>query len=155
MLRTAATIFVFASLALPAVTQSHKRAPETPNSGASVQQAIYNLELTWLDALVRRDQAAVGAILAPEFHDTTMTGQVHDRDQALAAMLNPIRPDLQRSLGRLDVQSYDGRFAVARGVMLLSGANIRRAQVAFTDVFVMKDGKWHAVAAQEALVEQQ
>lgn len=84
-----------------------------------------------------------------------MNGQVRDRQQSLAAVLDTTRPDFQRSFGRIDVQSYDARFAVARGIVLISGPNIRRARIAFTDVFVLRDAKWQAVAAQEALVQQQ
>lgn len=121
----------------------------------AVERTIQELEMKWLDALVRHDQAAVADILAPEFHDTTMTGEVRDRQQALAAVLNPVRPDLKRSFGHLDVQSYDGRFAVARGIMMVSGNGIPAARVAFTDVFVFRDGKWQAVAAQENLQQRQ
>lgn len=150
------TIFAFLFLVafiLPLAAQSkrHSRTPPAP----SVQQTIADLEQQWLLALVQRDQATVASILAPDFHDTTMNGQVRDRQQALAAVLDTTRPDFQRSFGRIDVQSYDARFAVARGIVLISGPNIRRARIAFTDVFVLHDAKWQAVAAQEALVQQQ
>jgi hypothetical protein len=161
MLRFAATLFLLAALVLPVFTQSKRHAPPPSkiapaarnSSERAIQQAIFELEQTWLDALVRRDQPAVAAILAPEFHDTTMTGQVHDRQQALAAVLDTTRPDFQRAFGRLDVQAYEGRFAVARGIVLVSGPNIHQARIAFTDAFVLRDGKWQAVAAQEVLVQ--
>lgn len=150
-------IFVILSAAL-CMGQTHHRGGATPaksTSVPSVQQTIFELEQRWLQALVQRDQATVASILAPEFHDTTMTGEVHDRQQALAAVLDTTRPDFQRSFGRLDVQAYDARFAVARGIVLISGPHIHPAQIAFTDVFILKDGKWQAVAAQEALVQKQ
>ncbi|MGH9524614.1 MAG: nuclear transport factor 2 family protein [Terriglobales bacterium] len=143
-----------------AQTKRHATRPAaTPSaakqSSASVERAIQELEMKWLDALVRRDQAAVAEILAPEFHDTTMTGQVRNREQALAAVLDPVLPELQRSFGRMDIHSYDGRFAVVNGIVLVSGNGIAAARVAFTDVFVLRDGKWQAVAAQENLQQKQ
>ena len=161
MCRRTATFILLAGLIVPGLAQTKRHghaavnAHDATKNSVAVERTIQEIEIKWLDALVRRDQAAVADILAPEFHDTTMTGEVRDRQQALAAMLNPIRPDLQRSIGRLEVQSYEGNFAVARGIMLVSGKGIPQARVAFTDVFVRRDGKWQAVAAQENLQQRQ
>lgn len=162
MSRSLVSYTLLAILALPGTAQTKRRVthaearPQTAaKAAAAVELAIQELEVKWLDALVRRDQAAMAEILAPEFHDTTMTGEVRDREQALAAVNNPIRPDLTRSFGRLEVQPYEGKFAVARGIMMVSGKNIPLARVAFTDVFVLRDGKWQAVAAQENLQQKQ
>lgn len=117
----------------------------------SPETEIKKLEQRWLDALVKRDQATVAEILAPEFLDTMFDGKVRNRDQALAAVLDTTRPDLSRFFGRLEVKVYDGKFAVAHGLTVLNGDKIREAHIVFTDVFVLRDGKWQAVAAQEAL----
>lgn len=162
MFRRLAVAILVTVVSLPLMAQAKRHATHEATQAkaaakatAAVEQAIQELEMKWLDALVRRDQAAVAGILAPEFHDTTMTGEVHDREQALAAVLNPIRPDLTRSFGRLEVQPYEGKFAVVRGIMLVSGKGIPQARVAFTDVFVLREGKWQAVAAQENLQQRQ
>ena len=129
--------------------------PGLPKTGADrgTQAAaeIKKLEQKWLDALVHRDQATVAGILAPEFQDTMFDGKVHSRDQALAAVLDTTRPDLSRFFGRLEVKVYDGKFAVAHGLTVLNGDKIHEAHIVFTDVFVLREGKWQAVAAQEAL----
>ena len=155
MLRVLGIVLLAAALRTSGVAQSKRNVQPAPKPmpHRSVEQTIVDLEEEWLQALVQRDQSAVAAILAPEFHDTTMTGQVHDRQQALAAVLDTTRPDFQRAFGRLDVQAYEGRFAVARGIVLVSGPNIHQARIAFTDAFVLRDGKWQAVAAQEVLVQ--
>jgi hypothetical protein len=141
-------LFVIPALAqTPATTRA--KAPQKP--AVSAEDSIKKLEQQWLDALVRRDQATVAEILAPEFNDTMIDGRVHNRDQALAAVLDTTRPTLARFFGRLEVKVYDGKFGVAHGLVVLNGENIREAHVAFTDVFVLRNGKWQAVAAQEAL----
>lgn len=127
------------------------RVGQTADPQASVEEAIKKLEQQWLDALVKRDQATVAEILAPEFLDTMFDGKVHNREQALAAVLDTTRPDLSRFFGRLEVKVYDGKFAVAHGLTVLNGDKIREAHIVFTDVFVLRNGKWQAVAAQEAL----
>jgi len=125
--------------------------PGTREAASTAEAEIKKIEQQWLDALVRRDQAAVASILAPEFQDVMFDGKIHTREQALAAVLDTTRPDLSRYLGRLEVKVYDAKFAVAHGLTVLNGDKIREAHIVFTDVFVLRDGKWQAVAAQEAL----
>ena len=131
--------------------QSKPAARNTKTVTTSAEDAVKKLEQQWLDALVRRDQATVDTILAPEFQDTMIDGRVHNREQALAAVLDTTRPALSRFFGRLEVKVYDGKFAVAHGLVVMNGEKIREAHIAFTDVFVLRNGKWQAVAAQEAL----
>jgi len=148
---------LFALLTLAATAQNtratrDKSAKPGPHAAAPTAEAeIKKIEQQWLDALVRRDQAAVAAILAPEFQDVMFDGKIHTREQALAAVLDTTRPDLSRYLGRLELKVYDSKFAVAHGLTVLNGDKIREAHIVFTDVFVLRDGKWQAVAAQEAL----
>jgi hypothetical protein len=125
--------------------------PSPQKSTITAEDEIKKIEQRWLDALVKRDQGTVADILAPEFQDTMIDGKVHNRDQALAAVLDTTRPALSRFFGRMDVKVYDGKFAVVHGLTVLNGDKIREAHVVFTDVFVKRDAKWQAVAAQEAL----
>ena len=141
-------------LTLAASAQSNRTAQPKrakPDNRQTGEAEIKKLEQQWLDALVRRDQAAVDGILASEFQDVMFDGKIHTREQALAAVLDTTRPELSRYLGRLEVKVYDGKFAIARGLTVLNGDKIREAHIVFTDVFVLRDGKWQAVAAQEAL----
>src|SRR5690242_16559463 len=108
MVRAALFLSLSLTLSLVASAQSKRpRKPATPT--VAPEQQIKALEQRWLDALIKRDQATVADILAPEFHDTAVDGKVHTRDQALAAVLDTTRPDLTRFFGRLDVDIYDGR----------------------------------------------
>ncbi len=150
MMRYALLLILFTSMCT-AQTTNRARVQPPQKRTSSPEAEIKKLEQTWLDALVRRDQATVAEILAPEFQDTMIDGKVHNREQALAAVLDTTRPTLTRFFGRLDVKVYDGKFAVAHGLTVLNGERIREAHIVFTDVFVRRDGKWQAVAAQEAL----
>jgi hypothetical protein len=150
MFRIVVAVLMFASLAASAGAQ-RKPKPSTPAASQSSEDAIKKLEQRWLDALIARDQASVAEILAPEFQDTMIDGKIHNRDQALAAVLDTTRPALTRFFGRLEVKVYEGRFAVAHGLTVVNGEKIHEAHIVFTDVFVLRGGKWQAVAAQEAL----
>ena len=150
MSRIALVVLLFAFLA-PSTLAQKKPKPSSPASSPSLEDAIKKLEQRWLDALIARDQATVADILAPEFQDTMIDGKIHNRDQALAAVLDTTRPALTRFFGRLEVKVYEGRFAVAHGLTVVNGENIHEAHIVFTDVFLLRNGKWQAVAAQEAL----
>ena len=152
MLRSVRVLLLLCAVSPLSHAQSKSpRKPAAPTT--SPEQQIKALEQRWLNALIHRDRATVAEILAPEFRDTAIDGKVRTREQALAAVLDTTRPDLTRFFGRLDVDVYEGRFAVARGLTVLNGDKIREAHVAFTDVFVLRNGKWQAVAAQETLEE--
>jgi hypothetical protein len=148
MSRSVAVLLLIAVLVPMAAAQ---RKPKATPVSPSPEDAVKKLEQRWLDALVARDQATVADILAPEFQDTMIDGKLHNRDQALAAVLDTTRPALTRFFGRLEVKVYDGRFAVAHGLTVINGENVHEAHIVFTDVFVLQNGKWQAVAAQEVL----
>ena len=150
MMRYALFLLTFTAMCTAQITNRARVHPPQKTT-SSPETEIRKLEQKWLDALVRRDQATVAEILAPEFQDTMFDGKVHNREQALATVLDTTRPDLSRFFGRLDVKVYDGKFAVAHGLTVLNGDKIREAHIVFTDVFVLRNGKWQAVAAQEAL----
>ena len=151
MSRIVAVVLLLAFFVPSAALAQKKSKPPAPLSTPSPEDAIKKLEQRWLDALIARDQATVAEILAPEFQDTMIDGKIHNRDQALAAVLDTTRPALTRFFGRLEIKVYEGRFAVAHGLTVVNGENIHEAHIVFTDVFVLRSGKWQAVAAQEAL----
>jgi hypothetical protein len=118
---------------------------------ADAEKVLRTIEQDWLTALDKRDAAAVDALLAPDFRDLGVDGLVHTRQQVLALVTDPTRPALQRMIGRLDIRLYGAQFAVATGLTLVSGENIREAHIAFTHVSVLREGKWQVVSSQETL----
>ena len=153
MSRIVITLLSIACVLSPLLAQKKAKTKTEPPlvAATSPEDAVKKLEQRWLDALIARDQATVADILAPEFQDTMIDGKIHNREQALAAVLDTTRPALTRFFGRLEVKVYDGRFAVAHGLTVVNGEKIHEAHIVFTDVFVLRNGKWQAVAAQEAL----
>ncbi len=152
---------LMATLLAAAQTRPSQRSPRTrvPAKAAEVtaastkaaEDALKKLEQQWLDALVGRDRNAVDQILAPDFRDIGIDGRERTREQALAAVTDDTRPAFQRMFGRLDARVYDGKFGVVTGLTIIMGEKIREAHVSFTDVFVLRDGRWQAVSAQETL----
>lgn len=129
-----------------------KTTPATATSGTKqIEKTIWKLEQQWLDALNQRDQAALDALLAPDFGAIGMEGRPRTRAQELASVLDTTRPPLTRSIGRLDMKVYDGKFVVARGLTIVNGDNIHEAHLVYTHVWVLAQGHWKCVSEQVVL----
>lgn len=112
--------------------------------------ALIQIEHTWAAALEKHDADAVGCILAQDFEDFGVNGEVHNREQALAA-IGHRRPGSNR-LSEL-TPHVAGDFGYVRGLNTIIDPDGKRvAQVRFTDIFRYRDGRWQAVAGQETLV---
>jgi Domain of unknown function (DUF4440) len=105
------------------------------------------LEHTWFET---SDTTVLGRILAPDFLHVVPGGQTIDRAEQLAWLAaHPHQPMVHRRFVRLDVRVYE-HAALANGVIVATdpaGRELWRS--AFTDVFVMRRGRWLAVNAQE------
>jgi hypothetical protein len=76
---------------------------------------------------------------------------LHDRAEALAGIAKR-RPG-SNELSEMHAH-ISGDAAFARGLNTVKDANGNIvAKVRFTDIFVYRDGAWHAVAGQETLVD--
>ena len=116
------------------------------------QQALIDLEQRWAKALQQKDADAVGCILAGEFVDTGVEGEVRHRKETLAAIAQ--RKDNTNELRDLTVTLL-GDVAIVHGanhVRDKSGKEL--AVVRFTDVFAYRAGQWKAVSGHESLVAQ-
>ncbi len=137
--------------AKPAPQAPAKSAQKAPAGMSEEEKTLRKLEQDWLTALNQRNAAAVDALLAPDFRDIGVDGLPHTRAQVLALVTDPTRPPLQRMIGRLEVRIFGPHFAVATGLTLVTGENIRLGKIAFTHVWQWRDGRWQVVSSQETL----
>lgn len=102
-------------------------------------------EARWLTAITSGDVAAVESILGPTFRHVTAEGEVFDRAQEIAATA-PLDVSFAASDQIVDVY---GDTAVIHGVNTVTQAGDVVARERFIDVFVLQNGVWKAIAAQE------
>jgi hypothetical protein len=102
-------------------------------------------EARWLTAITAGDRATVESILAPTFKHVDSEGQLFDRAQEIDAM-TALPFTMNPSEQIVDVA---GDTAVIHGVNTLIEGGKVLARERFTDVFVMQDGLWKALSAQE------
>jgi ketosteroid isomerase-like protein len=120
-------------------------------AASAPRDALIRVEQSWVEALERRDAAAVGAILSDDFVDTSYRGERRNRRQALEGLASTSRADTTQLLSDLDVRLY-GSVGIVTGVNTVTGRNPDfTVRVRFTDVFVRRSGVWKAVSAQETL----
>jgi ketosteroid isomerase-like protein len=116
------------------------------------ETAVRDAEARWIDALERRDGAALQALLDDDFLDVTWKGEVRDRGAAIAALNAPGRPPMTQELRDVRVRFAVPDVAIVTGVNAVSSkAPDFTARVRFTDVFVKRGGAWKALSAQETL----
>ena len=143
--------FWFATLVLAGMLPIARQT--CPSGQPRTENALLQLERSWAKALELHDSATVACLIAQEFEDAGVDGELHDRADTLARI--PHRRPSHNQLTELRVRVY-GDFAFVRGLNRVTDNDGKLlAQVRFTDIFVYRDGRWQAVAGQETLVNSQ
>ncbi len=109
------------------------------------EQEVRGLEETWLQN--EDNPAVLENILADDFVHVLPVGFITKAEHMDFVRKHPRPATEKRKFEELRVRVY-GETAVATGIVNATmGGEARR--MAFTDVFVRRDGKWQAVNAQE------
>ena len=159
-LRTAAVVLVLA-LAVP-VTVATLATPATSwadtcaETGAGVPLPIdappcadvLAQEARWLTAITSGDRETVEAILSPTFRHVNADGQMFDRAQEIAAT-EPLPLVFNASDQMVDIA---GATAVIHGINTVTQDGKVLDRERFIDVFVLQNGVWLALAAQETVI---
>ena len=141
-------IVSFALLCMLAVPCSAQRHTATTD-----EAALRQIEHTWVDAFLHKDQAALGRILADDWAGQYPWGN-ENRDQALAALVSTRAHIDSLTLGPMHVRIFGD-------VAFIQGTDDERSSFAgkdtsghysWTDIFVRRKGRWVAVASQLTLV---
>lgn len=159
-LRTAAVV-VALTLALPVAvatlaTPATSWADTCAETGAGVPLAIDTppcsdvlaQEARWLTAITSGDRATVETILSPTFRHVNADGQTFDRAQEIAAT-EPLPLVFNASDQIVDIA---GDTAVILGINTVTRDGKVLDRERFIDVFVLQNGVWMALAAQETTI---
>jgi hypothetical protein len=143
-MRISLVLGLSAIVAFPAAAKaSCATQPLTADGAMAAEQA-------WVAAIEHRDTPALLCLLDPSFIDSNWKGRLVGRSEILSNVTSRPRPTLH--LSQLDVTIH-GQVAVVRGLNSQAGG-AGSGSVRFTDVFVYRDRRWRAVAAQETVVRQ-
>jgi len=120
----------------------------------SDQQILIELEQAWNEAFYRKDVAVIEKILADEFIATYEDGSRGDKTKelALAAEFNQhVESAIQ---DEFTVKVYRDTAVVWFTLRLVGIRQGQRAELTlrYTDVFVLRDGRWQCVSTQSTRV---
>jgi hypothetical protein len=102
-------------------------------------------EARWLTAITSGDVATVDSILSPTYRHVNATGEMFDRARELATT-EPLDITFNASDQIVDVY---GDTAVIHGINTLMQDGKVKDRQRFSDVFVLQNGVWKALSAQE------
>ena len=119
----------------------------------SDQEILIQLEHDWDAAFHRHDQAFIDRILADEFIVTYDNGVRGDRDLELKLALIDENVE-SSSMDEFIVKEFSNTAVVWFTLHLVGPINGVRTDNAyrFTDVFVLRDGRWQCVSSQSTKV---
>jgi len=121
-----------------------------PTGQARDEATLAEIERTWAQALEKHDANALGCILADEFEDADIHGELTDKN----ATMNKLASSRVVHHELSDLHAHLHRdFAYIRGIADAVDPQTRKdTRVRFTDIYVFREGRWQCVAGHESLV---
>lgn len=120
----------------------------------SDQQVLIKLERDWNDAFYKKDVAFIESILAPEFTATYDDGSRGDKAKELA-LTREFNQQVESAVQEDFTVKIFGETAVVFFTLKLVGIKQgERSELAlsYTDVWVLRDGRWLCVSTQSTRV---
>ncbi len=120
----------------------------------SDQQVLIELEQGWNDAFYRKDVAFIENLLAEEFTATYDDGSRGDKARELALTAEFDQQVVSAIQDEFTVRVYRDTAVVWFTLRLVGIRQGQRAEVTFryTDVWVLRDGRWLCVSTQSTKV---
>jgi ketosteroid isomerase-like protein len=142
--------FVALLLIVPVVAAAQQAAPVR-----SDQDILIQLEHDWDAAFHRHDAAFIDRILADEFIVTYDNGVRADRTVELMLAKTANENIESSTLDEFIVKEFGNTAVVWFTLHLVGPINGERVQndYRFTDVFVLRDGRWQCVSSQSTRVD--
>jgi ketosteroid isomerase-like protein len=141
-------ILVITLLALAAAPCAH--AQENAADSSAVQANLKQMEDAWVKALVSKDQAAVGNMVADDFAGFNPDGKHVGKSQLVDEMKNEPNTLSSATNDNMDVHVYGPNLATVIGTTTEKGKDkhgkeFTRSYV-WVDTWMQRNGKWECIA---------
>ena len=141
-------LLVITLLVLAAAPCSH--AEENAADSSAVQANLKQMEDAWVKALVNKDQAAVGNMIADDFAGFNPEGKHATKSQLLDEMKNERNTLSSATNDNMDVHVYGPNLATVCGTTTEKGKDkdgkeFTRSYV-WVDTWMERNGKWECIA---------
>lgn len=120
------------------------------NFSEAQQHPLIALEHQWIKAIENEDTAFLKNLLDKDFVDVTWNGHLrYKKDMIRHKSISGTTPHLSQLRERI----YDHTGTV-NGINTVYIPNMdRKVRIRFTDVFINENDEWHAVSAQESVIQ--
>jgi Domain of unknown function (DUF4440) len=115
---------------------------------SAAQQAVIRVEQRWIAN--EYNPAVLDPILADDFVHVLPQGMISKKEQIAYVRVHRMPTLKVHRFEKLQVRVY-GKAAIANGIVLAVPTSGAPRRTLFTDVFVLRAGRWQAVNAQETL----
>ena len=141
-------LLVITLLGLAAAPRGH--AQENAADSSAVQTNLKQMEDAWVKALVNKDQAAVGNVIADDFAGFNPDGKHVGKSQLLDEMKNERNTLSSATNDNMDVHVYGPNLATVCGTTTEKGKDkdgkeFTRSYV-WVDTWMERNGKWECIA---------
>jgi ketosteroid isomerase-like protein len=141
-------LLVSTLLALAAAPCAH--AQENAADSSAVQANLKQMEDAWVKALVSKDQAAVGNVVADDFAGFNPDGKNATKTELLDQMKNEPNTLSSATNNNMDVHVYGPNLATVIGTTTEKGKDkhgkeFTRSYV-WVDTWMQRNGKWECIA---------
>ena len=142
-----------AILALGALERAPLGAQRAAPTETAEQRTLFKLENDWAQAVVRRDAAAIGRLVAPRWVYTDESG-VMNRAEGIKSFTSG--PDTVRIASNSEMRAivYPNA-AVVIGILEMKGTGPKgpfTRRYRYTDAWARIAGRWQAIASQDYLM---
>ncbi len=142
------SVLVIALLGLAAAPFGH--AQENSADSSAVQANLKGMEDAWVKALVAKDSAAVGNMIADDFAGFNPDGKHVGKSQLLDEMKNEPNTVSSATNDNMDVHVYGPSLATVCGTTTEKGKTKEGKQFSHTyvwvDTWMERNGKWECIA---------
>lgn len=145
------------TIAFAADANAQKRKPTSDKSQESITTTIRALSADWSNAMLKGDATVLERIWAPDFVYVEPTGRRFNKTQGITEMKNSTEKLTSSVADSIDVRVYGGgTVAVDIGDYKEVGQDKNgkpfERLTRFTNVWVLKEGKWQCVSGHASSV---
>ena len=127
------------------------RAEDAPSDRSAAEQAVRQLERSWLDAYEKFDAEAMDRIVSDDFVITFPDAKMQTKEQLMKMTRSPKPPGVSARLFTEDVQArVYGNTVILRGRVITEmqrEGRTQREESRYTDVYVQTNGRWQVVSS--------
>ena len=120
-------------------------------------EALTSVELGLAKAWVEGDREFIESVLGDDWRVTDLTGRVLTKEEVLREAFGSDERQVESmAIDDINVRPF-GDWAIVTGRTKAAGeylGEVVEVKLRFTDVFVMRDGRWQAVASQATMLSE-